>query len=83
MVGCFDMGSLGSVWYARYFVHHSRLLDFVQAMLHSSQHAVGVLALVAEVQRVDDGEGPGPGSDLFPYDNVLFPFPSLVLEPPI
>lgn len=52
-------------------------------MFHSSQNAVSALALMAEVQRLDDGEGPGAGSDLFPLDNGLFPFVSLVLEPPI
>lgn len=83
MVGGFETGPSGFAWYARHYVHHPQLLEFVQAMLHSSQYAAGALALVVEVQRVDDGEGPGLGSDLFPYDNGLFPFPSLELEPPI
>jgi len=83
MVGGLETGPSGFVWYARHFVHHPQLLDFVQAMLHSLQHIVGALGLVAEVQRVDDGVWPGLGSNLFPYDSGLFPFPSLVFEPPI
>lgn len=44
-------------------------------MLHSLQHTVDALGLVAEVQRVDHGVWSGPGSNLFPYDSGLFPFP--------
>ena len=46
----------------------SNFFDFVQTMLCPSQYTIGVLGLVAEVQRVNDGGWPGPGNNFFPYE---------------
>ena len=85
MVGNIEMG-LGCsrfVYYSRYIAYYLQLLNIVQTMLPLSQHAVGALATVVVVRRVDDGGELGLGSDLSHDNSGLYPFPSHVLELPV